>query len=292
MDILYFDEAYYRRANPDVAQDWAGSALDHYRLHGIHEGRDPNAGFSETAYLTLHPDVAAALAAGQFANGYAHFLAFGRAEGRSPDGRYAGDALYLACQPDVAAAVAAGAFESGLQHYFLFGAAEGRDPRRNDILGTSGNDWLEGTVMPADNRVFGLEGDDQLLGGRSFNTRSTNISGGDLLYGGAGNDLLDGGAGADRLNGGPGADRFRFDADYNYSLAGPYFFADAVEDFSAGEGDVIDLRTLGLSFATLRASDAAGGLLLDLSGSTTGASGTILLAGHSAAEMREAWFLF
>jgi Ca2+-binding RTX toxin-like protein len=292
MDDLYFDEAFYLRAYPDVAQNWSGSALDHYRIYGIHEGRDPNAGFSEAAYLNLYPDVAAAVAAGQFANGYAHFLDFGRTEGRSPDGRYAGDAIYLASQPDVAAAVTAGAFASGLQHYFLYGATEGRDPIRNDIVGTPGNDLLEGTMTPAANRVFGLEGNDQLFGGSDITTRGTNISGDDLLYGGPGDDLLDGGAGADRLNGGTGADHFRFDSQYNYSLSGPFFFADVVEDFSVAEGDVIDLRTLGLSFATLRASDTAEGLLLDLSGSTTGASGTILLPTHMVVEMQADWFLF
>lgn len=292
MDVRYFDEAYYLGANPDVAQEWPLTALEHYQLYGIHEGRNPNAGFSEAFYLTRYPDVAAAVAAGQFEDGYAHFLAFGRQEGRSPDGHYADDETYLACQPDVRAAVAAGAFDSGLEHYFLFGAEEGRDPTRNDIVGTAGADLLEGTVSPANNRIFGLEGDDLLLGGRAFNTRGTNLSGDDLLYGGPGADVLDGGAGADHLAGGPDADRFRFDADYNYSLAGPYYFADVVEDFSATEGDVIDLRTLGLTFATLRGSDTAGGLLLDLGGSSTGALGTILLAGHSEAEMRDSWFLF
>jgi hypothetical protein len=276
LGILYFDEAYYLQANLDVAQLWTAGALDHYRIYGIHEGRNPNAGFSEAAYLTLYPDVAVAIANGQFADGYAHFLAFGRQEGRSPDGHYAGDDIYLACHADVAAAVASGVFESGLQHYFLFGAVEGRDPTRNDIVGTPGNDLLEGPVTPVDNRIFGLEGDDQLLGGAYVNIRGTNLSGNDLLYGGPGNDLLDGGVGADRLSGGPGADQFRFDAKYTYSLPNPSFFADVVEDFAATEDDVIDLRSLGLTFATLGATDTEGALLLDLTG----------------AEMQETWFLF
>jgi len=292
MDVLYFDPDYYLHANPDVAQNWPLTALEHYQRYGTHEGRNPNAGFSEASYLLRYQDVVAAVAAGQFEDGYAHFLAFGRQEGRSPDGRYVNDLIYLACQPDVQAAVAAGAFESGLQHYFLFGAEEGRDPTRNDIIGTAGADMLEGTLSPANNRLFGLEGNDLLLGGRYFNTRATNISGDDLLYGGPSADVLDGGAGADRLEGGPGPDTFRFDASYNYTLAGPYYFAEAVSDFTAAEGDVIDLRSLGLTFATLRSSDTTDGLLLDLAGSSVGALGTILLAGHSQAEMREMWFLF
>lgn len=40
--------------------------------------------FSEARYLALNPDVAAAVASGQLDSGYAHFTAYGEAEGRWP----------------------------------------------------------------------------------------------------------------------------------------------------------------------------------------------------------------
>jgi len=292
MQVIYFDNAFYLKLNPDVAQNWSGSALEHYEVFGQHESRNPNAGFNEGFYLQQNSDVNAAVLAGQFASGYAHFLAFGRFEHRFPDSHYQTDQVYLACQPDVQRAVQSGSFESGLQHYFLFGAAEGRDPTRNDIFGTAGNDVLEGAQDPANNRIFGLGGDDLLLGGRFFNTRGTNLSGDDILSGGPGNDTLDGGAGADHLIGGLGADQFRFDADYNYSLSGPYFFADTIDDFSRSEGDWVNLRSLGLSFNRLKFTDTAGGLVIDLSASTAGASGSVTLMEHTQAEVAEDWFAF
>ncbi|WP_448188524.1 hypothetical protein [Azospirillum sp. sgz301742] len=41
--------------------------------------------FSEAAYLERHPDVGAAVAAGEFASGYDHFIKHGYAEGRMPE---------------------------------------------------------------------------------------------------------------------------------------------------------------------------------------------------------------
>ena len=73
--------------------------------------------------------------------------------------------------------------------------------------------------------IEGLRGsdfDDTLIGDANDNT----------LEGGAGADVLSGGAGNDTLTGGPGGDRFVF---------GPGFKADTVTDFSAAEGDEIDL---------------------------------------------------
>lgn len=60
--------------------------------------------FNESFYLAKNPDVAAAIAAGQFASGLEHFNLFGQFEQRNPgalfDRRY-----YLTNNPDVADAV-------------------------------------------------------------------------------------------------------------------------------------------------------------------------------------------
>ncbi|ALG73044.1 hypothetical protein VY88_14300 [Azospirillum thiophilum] len=83
--------------------------------------------FSEVSYLAANPDVAQAVARGDFASGLQHYQTHGFAEPRlgvvSLDERF-----YLAQNPDVAAAVARGELASGLQHYMAFGAKEGRDP--------------------------------------------------------------------------------------------------------------------------------------------------------------------
>ena len=43
-------------------------------------------GFSESEYLTLYPDVAAAVKAGTFKSGYEHYEKHGKSEGRQPNG--------------------------------------------------------------------------------------------------------------------------------------------------------------------------------------------------------------
>ncbi|WP_245613296.1 Ig-like domain-containing protein [Skermanella stibiiresistens] len=111
----------------------------------------------------------------------------------------------------------------------------------NDSLyGGAGNDRVHGGA--GDDIITGDDGDDFLDGG----------AGRDMIYGGAGRDILTGGAGdADALFGGVGADRFVFHLGDG---------KDRVEDFRRSEGDVIDLRDLGLvakgidSFADLKAA--------------------------------------
>jgi GT2 family glycosyltransferase len=69
-----FDEAWYRAQYPDAA----GDPIRHYVERGAAEGRDPNRQFSTKVYLENYPDVAA-----RGANALAHYVAFGRREGRS-----------------------------------------------------------------------------------------------------------------------------------------------------------------------------------------------------------------
>ncbi len=82
---------------------------------------------SETLYLARNPDVAQAVARGDFASGMDHYQRYGAAEGRLQPVAL-DEAFYLSQNEDVAKAVAAGHFTSGLQHYLLFGEKEGRDP--------------------------------------------------------------------------------------------------------------------------------------------------------------------
>ncbi len=85
--------------------------------------------FDEESYLEANPDVAEAVAQGFLPNGLAHFQAFGRAEGRSPNSFFDADA-YLERNPDVAAAVESGFVDSAWGHFAAFGAQENRAPNR------------------------------------------------------------------------------------------------------------------------------------------------------------------
>jgi len=86
--------------------------------------------FDESWYLLEYPDVAAAVRAGAFASGFAHYVAYGAREGRQAS-PYFDERYYLAANPDVAAAVRAGTFLSGFEHYVLYGQYE---PTRNPSL--------------------------------------------------------------------------------------------------------------------------------------------------------------
>lgn len=103
----------------------------------------------------------------------------------------------------------------------------------DQIYGGGGNDQLYGGA--GNDRLYGRLGDDMLYG----------EDGNDRLYGDEGADVLRGGLGKDRLVGGTGADRFDFNA-ITESLPGSSN-RDQIGDFSAAEGDRIDLRDIDAS---------------------------------------------
>lgn len=84
-------------------------------------------GFDESYYLSKNPDVVAAIARGQFASGYDHFVKAGAAELRNPNGFFNAQE-YAAANPDVLSAVSRHDFPSLWDHYIRFGVAEGRAP--------------------------------------------------------------------------------------------------------------------------------------------------------------------
>ncbi len=109
---------------------------------------------------------------------------------------------------------------------------------RDVIYGGAGSDTIDGGW--GNDSISGDDGQDSLDGGFGADTLIGNsgndtLSGGplsDLLYGGPGADFLNGGYGYDRLNGGPGSDRF-------YHLGTASQGTDWVQDYNAGEGDVL-----------------------------------------------------
>jgi GT2 family glycosyltransferase/glycosyltransferase involved in cell wall biosynthesis len=136
-----FDESEYLRSNPDVAaavgrREWKSGAA-HWMYLGKYEGRlfraEPDesrlpSDFNESAYLRMYPEVAEAVAQGQFDSGAAHWLRHGQSEGRvySDLPLDFDEEIYLRAHSDVAAAVAARSFESGASHWLSCGRIEGR----------------------------------------------------------------------------------------------------------------------------------------------------------------------
>ena len=158
-ELNIFDSKYYLDNNPDVAEDINerydkryndidvsvqldraelsnpnntssfsdyGGAVAHYDAHGATERRDPSPLFDTQYYLQQNPDVASALAGGNFdGDPLLHYVEAGATEGRDPNPYFDYD-YYLAQNPGIT--------EAGLnplEHYVLFGSSSGADPSPN-----------------------------------------------------------------------------------------------------------------------------------------------------------------
>lgn len=82
----------------------------------------------EAWYLARYPDVADAVAKGQFRSATEHYVWSGHDEGRMPSRIMVDEEYYLATYPDVAAAIAAGHFVSAQHHFEVSGHRERRRP--------------------------------------------------------------------------------------------------------------------------------------------------------------------
>ena len=148
---------------------------------------------------------------------------------------------------------------------------------------------LTGTGNGADNSIVGAFGND-ILRGLNGNDILFGNGGSDTLYGGAGDDVLAGdislqsdNIGRDVMTGGEGADRFYFDAD-TYAPLTPGGF-DLIMDYSAAEGDTIDLSDVVTLYDPLFydiedfIDVTAGGLLrVDISGNGGAGGGWVTVA--------------
>ena len=149
-----------------------------------------------------------------------------------------------------------------------------------DLTGNASANTLNGNG--GNNRLDGGDGED-VLGGGLGNDILVGGNGNDILKGGDGNDIVIGGNGIDSLGGRTGSDTFRFLAvgDSGTTLA----TADRITDFSAAQGDKIDLAGIdaisggGDDSFTFIGSGAftgvAGQLRAEVSGSTQLLSGDV-----------------
>ena len=106
-----FSSEWYLASYPEVATYRRGP-YQHYRRHGVVDGRNPNHMFDTYWYLGRYPDVAAS-----GLNPLDHYLRHGAFEGRDPSPRFS-TVRYLAEHPHVRAAG-----QNPLLHYLLHGTS-------------------------------------------------------------------------------------------------------------------------------------------------------------------------
>jgi O-antigen biosynthesis protein len=130
---IYFDPSRHpdvRKKDPAPSnrEGWLG-ALHHYLANETPRDFDPLPEFSENYYLSRYGDVAEAVEAGRYRNGYEHFLAEGRGELRAPTSLL--DLANYASSLQAAGDLGDGRSIDAFEHYLTFG----RDGPR---LGASG----------------------------------------------------------------------------------------------------------------------------------------------------------
>jgi len=134
----------------------------------------------------------------------------------------------------------------------------------------------QGDVLVGIENVTGSAHNDRITGDGNANMLAGGF-GNDTINGGLGNDILFGGHGDDDLTGGAGNDRFCFDVNSGGN--------DRIVDFQDGR-DMIDLRGLGLSFASLAIISTG------QSYAVSGAFGTITVSGAERGILSAADFVF
>jgi Ca2+-binding RTX toxin-like protein len=144
----------------------------------------------------------------------------------------------------------------------------GSDGNTFTYTATDGSLVGNSATVTVDNKSAGsnLTGtaNDDILVGDSGGSTFTGNGGNDVIIAGGGNDTLIGGTGADVLSGGAGADHFR----YNATNEG----TDHILDFSAAEGDSIDIMASAFANVPAAGNDATG--VFGSSASDTFGSGT------------------
>lgn len=115
----------YRAELGEIAEAGPQALAEHYATTGQRQGLSPNRFFDEQWYRREYPDVAAAVEAGGFASGFAHYLTDGYAH-RSPHWLFS-EQYYLTRYPDLTRATLERlGVVNGYDHYLRFGDREFR----------------------------------------------------------------------------------------------------------------------------------------------------------------------
>jgi len=124
-----FDHLWYLRAYPTAATEIGGTGFtqvrDHYVAHGAARGFSPNMFFDEAWYRIRYKDVAAEIAAGSIASGYAHYCLAGYGD-RAPHWLFDPE-TYASYSPDLTDAELIQLDCVNLyDHYLRIGMVQGR----------------------------------------------------------------------------------------------------------------------------------------------------------------------
>jgi GT2 family glycosyltransferase len=120
---IFFDPSWHiaslKRATISLDQEGWLCAVHHYLCNATPTDFDPIPEFSERYYLGRYRDVATAVSAGKYRNGYEHFLAEGRDMLRAPHRSI--DLAYYASRPTVARELESGRIRDAFEHYLTYG---------------------------------------------------------------------------------------------------------------------------------------------------------------------------
>jgi glycosyltransferase involved in cell wall biosynthesis len=130
---VLFDPTWYAERYPDaMGSGQYRSVLEHY-LRGDRPAEfDPSPWFSETHYLGANPGLAEAIGPEGFRNGFAHFVAYGLREGRSPHPDL--DLGWYAGRDEVRADIASGLASDAFVHWITIGHAAGLAGRPPPVI--------------------------------------------------------------------------------------------------------------------------------------------------------------
>ncbi|MGF1458155.1 MAG: cadherin-like domain-containing protein [Leptolyngbyaceae cyanobacterium] len=82
-NLSLFDNTFYLQNNSDLVAAGVTDGYSHFVVSGQFENRQPSSLYSESSYLSLNPDIKAAVDGGALGSGFQHYTQFGRFEGRS-----------------------------------------------------------------------------------------------------------------------------------------------------------------------------------------------------------------
>lgn len=124
IEALVFDAKYYADTYPDLKAAFGYDStklLNHWKKHGISEGRGASPVLELTYYLANNKDLQNAFGAKNYTRAYQHFLEYGYAEYRASSKYYNGD-YYRRNNADLKP------YDSKflIKHYLQYGISEGR----------------------------------------------------------------------------------------------------------------------------------------------------------------------
>lgn len=123
-----FNPEFYLHVYPDIANAFGhdlAAAAQHYRKHGIAEGRSPNPFFMPRYYFHQYPDLVNAFGKDNYGAALSHWLNNGIDEGRRGSPIFDVQ-FYLSAHPDLTQAFGSNGYRNAYQHWLDHGIKEGR----------------------------------------------------------------------------------------------------------------------------------------------------------------------